>query len=239
MPAISPPASAGPTRARVLLANAAALALTLGTVLLSGLNPRVLLFAFILAYVGQLILLDLLLRIHRRHPTERIRNALRRITRTPLPGQLSAPLVEEHSGKAQRLGGYLLAWAVLTFFAFLLTHVNADKKLDFAWAAFGREMAWACLLTAFYLGQDLLARTLVVDFDASTETNFGFNSNEMGVLGCAVLLAGALVVVRQSMGAASSAWVVMGPLVAMRHIGDLFSDLKAVKTWEIYGKMEE
>jgi hypothetical protein len=239
MPTASIPPPGGPTRTRAILANVIALALTLGTVLLTGMNPRVLLFAFILTYMGQLILLDLLLRIHRRHPSEGTLRILRWVTRAPLPGQIPAPLVEEKSGKAQRLGGYLLVWGCLTLFAFILAHVNADRELDFAWPGFAGELAWACLLTAVYLGQDLLARSLVVDFKSSAETNFGYNSSEVGMLGCAVLLAAAFVVVRQSMGAGSSAWVVMGPLVAMRHVGDLFTDIRAVKAWEIHGKMEE
>lgn len=65
---------------------------------------------------------------------------------------------------------------------------------------------------------------------APPETNFGYNTRELTVLAFAVLTAGAVVVLRQSMDLPATGWTVLAPLLAWRALYDLFATLELRKS---------
>lgn len=217
-----------PTTALVVLTSLITLVLTLGAILLSGVHPRTLIYAFIMTYLGQLILIHFMTGIHHLSRGGPMACLLEKLSRPPRRDERSIPLVAESSNRPMGLGGYLVVLAVLSFLAFIFTHVNDQHRLEFSWKVFGDELSWAMILTFFYLIQDLVSRSLVIDFSVSPEINMGYNQQETWILGCAGLIAGIVVVIRQTAGLDPTGWVLLGPLVALRHIADLQHDLASV-----------
>lgn len=72
----------------------------------------------------------------------------------------------------------------------------------------------------------LLTRIIVIDPGRPPTKSFGYNTRELGMLATAVLVGGVVAAVRQMNGYQASAWSVMGPLLAIRTMGDLHARLK-------------
>jgi len=215
-----------PSRLFVITVNLITLVLTVGAILLSDVHPRTLIYAFILAFLGQLILVHLMMAVHVVSRGGPMALLMERLSRRPWHGEKSNVLKAEGSTTPLGLGGYLVLIAGISFLALVFTHVNPQRELDFSWKVFGDEIAWAMILAVVYLIQDLFSRSIVIDFKASIEVNMGYNNQETWILGCASLMAGVVVIIRQAAGLSPSGWVLLAPLVVLRHWADLHHDLQ-------------
>jgi hypothetical protein len=127
-------------------------------------------------------------------------------------------------------GTYLLVMVALTFFAFILIHVNSDKQLSLDVRTLERDLMWGIVLGLVYWLEGLATRTVVIDPRAPVDTNFGYNTRDVTILALAVLTASVVVVVRQEMDLPASGWAVLAPLLAFRALYDFHSALTPIRS---------
>ena len=150
------------------------------------------------------------------------------LSRRPASREKPQPLVEQNSGRHLGLWGHLGLMALLSYFAFVLANVDADRQLGSDLATVLDDLDWAIVVGVTYWANALVTRMIVIDPGRPPTKSFGYNTRELGILAAAVLVGGAVVVVRQTIGYDASAWSVMGPLLAIRALGDLHARLKRV-----------
>ena len=121
---------------------------------------------------------------------------------------------------------------MLFYFNFVLANVDADQTLGVDRATAITAMNWALLIAAIYWVNGLLTRSIVIRLEQPLVANLGYNSKEVTLLSAAVLIGRAVVAVRQTPGLPASAWTVMGPLLALRTITDLFARLRRPSRWD-------
>lgn len=155
-----------------------------------------------------------------------VRRAASALSRRPARGEKAQPLVEQNSGRVLGLSGHLGLMALLSYFAFVLANVDADRQLESDLATVLDDLDWAIAVGATYWVNALVTRMIVIDPGRPPTKSFGYNTRELGLLALAVLVGGVVVAVRQMNGYDSSAWSVMGPLLAIRTLGDLHARLK-------------
>lgn len=208
----------------LLLLHAAGLAFAIFSIMQSGQRPQVLLYAFILDYTLRLTTIGAL-------ALPPFRAALPFVTRPPARNQQSLPVRrgEEATAPPGHFGTYLLVMAALTFFAFILIHVNADRELSLDLRTFENDLLWGIGLGLVYWLEGLATRTIVIDPKARVETNFGYNTRDVTILACAVLTASLVVAARQEMDLPASGWAVLGPLLAFRALFDFHSALEPLR----------
>ena len=208
----------------LLLMHAAGLAFAIFSIVQSGQRPQVLLYAFILDYTLRLTTIGAL-------SAPGLRFALPYVSRPPARNQQSQPVRQGEAANAPpgTFGTYLVVMAALTFFAFILIHVNADRELSFDAREFERDALWGMALGIVYWSEGLATRTIVIDPNARLETNFGYNTRDVTILAFAVLTAGLVVAVRQEMDLPPSGWAVLGPLLAFRTLFDFGSALEPLR----------
>jgi hypothetical protein len=211
-----------------VLVNLAGVAFVVFGIVRSGERPQVLLYAFILTCVAQLFTIEALMHLNRAGSPGWQRVASR-LTSPPEPGRESYPVTDESTGQATGLSGYLIVAAVFSFFGFMLANVNADRELDLDAETLASDIVWALFVTAVYWAQDLVSRSLVIDFAAPRRVNYGYNTKAVTVLALGVLTAGVMVVVRQELGRGASGWVVLGPLLAWRAAYDVSMGITLAK----------
>ena len=205
----------------LLLMHAAGRAFAFFSIMQSGQRPQVLLYAFILDYTLRLTTIGAL-------SAPPLRFALPYVTRPPARTQQSLPVRQGENTDAPpgTFGTYLLVMAALTFFTFILIHVNADRELSFDARAFESDVLWGIVVGVVYWAEGLATRTIVVDPRARVEINFGYNTRDVTILAFAVLTAGLVVAARQEMDLPPSGWAVLGPLLAFRALFDFASALE-------------
>jgi hypothetical protein len=211
----------------IVLSHAASLAFAVYTAQRGGVGAQVLLYAFIIDYILRLASIRPLY-FGSRSNRPWVRAMASALSRRPSSGQAPEPLVEQHSGRQLGLWGHLGLMALLSYFAFVLANVDADRQLSADLATVLDDLDWAIVLAATYWVNALVTRTIVVDPGRPPTKSFGYNTRELGMLAVAVLIGGAVVAVRQMNGYQASAWSVMGPLLAIRTLGDLLARLKGV-----------
>ena len=212
----------------IVLANVAALAGAVFGVVRSGERPQVLLYAFVYDCALRLLTIETLT-----WPVSHHRWLVRvaaLISSPPADGQQSSPFVDEETKRPVAFGGYSVVIAFLAALTFVLSHVNAGREIEIDVASFSNDLRWGLALGLMYWLQSVASRTIVIDPGASREINFGYNSRDLVVFACAVLTAGAVVMVRQIAGRSPSGWVVLGPLLAFRFLFDLSNGLRLAKT---------
>jgi len=210
----------------IVLANVAALAGAVFGVVRSGERPQVLLYAFMYDCVLRLFTIETLTR-----PVFGwLTGMAALISSPPADGQQSSPFVDEETKRPIGFGGYVVVIAFLAVLTFALSHVNAEREIEIDLASFSNDLRWGLALGLMYWLQSVASRTIVIDPGASREINFGYNSRDLVVFACAVLTAGAVVMVRQIAGRSPSGWVVLGPLLAFRFLFDLSNGLRLAKT---------
>ena len=150
------------------------------------------------------------------------------VSRRPAPRQQSHPVLESEDGPPARFRTYLVVIAFISFLAFVLMNVNADKEISLTPDAGLRDLSWALLIGSIYWINSLLTRTMVLRPSESVTRNFGYNSKELTILSLAVLTGGLVVAVRQGMDLGPSGWTVMGPLLFFRFLYDLWASLDAI-----------
>jgi len=185
----------------------------------------VLLYAFIIDYILRLSSIQPLY-VWSRSDRSWVRAATSTLSRRPAAGEKPEPLVEQNSGRHLGLWGHLGLMALLSYFAFVLANVDADRQLGSDLATVLDDLDWAIVLGVTYWVNALVTRVIVIDPNQLPTKSFGYNTRELGILAAAVLVGGAAVAVRQMNGYQASAWSVMGPLLAIRTIGDLHARLK-------------
>jgi hypothetical protein len=212
----------------IVIANVAALAGAVFGVVRSGERPQVLLYAFVIDCALRLLTIEALT------PRFSCRGRLNRvaplISSPPADGQQSSPFIDEQTKRPIGFGGYVVVTTALAAFAFVLSHVNAQREIEIDLASFSNDLSWGLTLGLMYWLQSVASRTIVIDPGASREINFGYNVRELVVFALAVLTAGAVVMIRQIAGKAPSGWVVLGPLLAFRFLFDLLIGLRLAKT---------
>ncbi len=204
------------------------LALAVYTTRTSGVPVDILLYAFLIDYMLRLGTIQVL--------REELASARRSwvytlapyISRLPAPGQDSHPVRNGEGGPPADVIKYLVVMIVLWFFAFVLMHVNADRKIDLTAQAGIHDLVWALMIGAIYWVNSLLTRTMVIHPAEPVTRNFGYNSKEVTILALAVLTGAVVVAVRQTMELAPSGWTVMGPLLGFRFLYDLWASLDAI-----------
>ena len=209
----------------IVLSHAASLAFAVYTTQRSGVRTQVLLYAFIIDYILRLSSIQPLY-FWSRSGKGWVRAAASALSRRPATGEKPEPLVEQNSGRHLGLWGHLGLMALLSFFAFVLANVDADRQLESDLATVLDDLDWAIVLGVTYWVNALVTRIIVIDPNQLPTKSFGYNTRELGMLATAVLVGGAVVAVRQMNGYQASAWSVMGPLLAIRTMGDLHARLK-------------
>ena len=195
------------------------LALVLASLYVFDANPRALLFAFILTTLAQVLLVKSFLHWGR---TLGFRTFVEGRTRAPTAAETKwARDYVKLENAATSLTSILLLIGGLALFAFMLAHVNQDKELDFNFATFSEEMALAAALTLIYVLETLVLRDTALDLDQPEAVNFHYGSQRITVLAFAVLFAGAAIAFLQATGKEISPWVLMGPLIVLKHGFDL------------------
>ena len=134
--------------------------------------------------------------------------------------------MEQNSGQHLGLWGHLGVMTFLSFLAFVLANVDSDRQLGSDLPTVLDDLDWAIVLSVTYWVNALVTRIIVIDPARPPIKSFGYNTRELGILAVAVLVGGLVVVVRQMNGYDASAWSVMGPLLAIRTLGDLHARLK-------------
>jgi hypothetical protein len=213
------------TVAFIVLSHAASLAFAVYTTQRSGVRTQVLLYAFIIDYILRLSSIRPLY-FWSRSDRHWVRAAASALSRRPARGETAEPLVEQNSGRHLGLWGHLGLMALLSFFAFVLANVDADRQLGSDFATVLDDLDWAMAVGVTYWVNALVTRIVVIDPAQPPTKSFGYNTRELGILAVAVLVGGVVVAVRQMNGYQASAWSVMGPLLAIRTIGDLHARLK-------------
>lgn len=122
---------------------------------------------------------------------------------------------------ATTLGSILMLIGGLTFFAFMLAHLDQHKELDFNLATFSEEITFAVALTVIYVLETLILRDAALDLDQPDALNFHYESQRITVLALSVLFAGGALAFVQASGRETSPWVLMGPLIVLKHGFDL------------------
>ena len=182
-------------------------------------NPRVLLFAFILITVAQVVQVKLFYSLAR---SPRFRSFV--ISRTRNPTKAESEWAENYvklQNAATNLPQVLMMIGILTLFAFMLSHVDQHKELDFDFATFAGEMTFALGLTALYIIESLVLGETVMDLDRPPSVNLHYESRRITALALAVLMAGAGIAYLQSTGQGTSPWVIIGPLLVMKYAFDI------------------
>jgi hypothetical protein len=200
----------------------AALAVSVSWIRWSGDNPRVLVFAFALNELVQVLTIAALLRAYAAPGARGLRPLLERLRSAPDPGQESSPVTQ--NGTPAGLGGHLVVVAALGATALLLLHIDEHKQLSFEAARFARELGLAGLLAVIYWVEALAARSLTIDFDARPAVNYGYNSSGIGILAVTVLASALLLAVAQVQKTPPSPWIALGPLLAFKCLQDLRRD---------------
>lgn len=210
----------------IVLSHAASLAFAVYTTQRSGVRTQVLLYAFIIDYILRLSSIRPLYFASRSEKTW-VRRAASALSRRPARGEEATPLVEQNSGRALGLWGHLGLMALLSYFAFVLANVDADRQLGSDLATVLDDLDWAVAVGVTYWVNALVTRMIVVDPGRPPTKSFGYNTGELSLLALAVLVGGVVVAVRQMNGYQASAWSVMGPLLVIRTLGDLHARLKS------------
>ena len=212
--------------ALIVLSHAASLAFAVYTTQRSGVRTQVVLYAFIIDYILRLASIRPL-HLWSRSDRRWARAAASALSRQPTGGEKPAPLVEQNSGRFLGLWGHLGLMALLSYFAFVLANVDADRRLGSGLATVLDDLDWAIVVGITYWVNALVTRIIVIDSSQPPTKSFGYNTRELAILAAAVLVGGALVAVRQMNGYQASAWSVMGPLLVIRTLTDLHGRLKA------------
>lgn len=212
----------------IVLSHAASLAFAIYTTQRSGVRTQVVLYAFIIDYILRLSSIRPLY-FWSRSENSWVRAAASALSRRPARGQKPEPLVEQNSGRHLGLRGHLGLMALLSYFAFVLANVDADRQLGSDLATVLDDLDWAIAVGVAYWVNALVTRMIVIDPGRPPTKSFGYNTRELGILAVAVLVGGAVVMVRQMNGYDASAWSVMGPLLAIRTLGDLHARLKGTR----------
>ena len=120
----------------------------------------------------------------------------------------------------------------MSYFAFVLANVDADRQLGSDLATVLDDLDWAIVVGVTYWVNALVTRVIVIDPGPTADEEFRIqHARAQNVLAVAVLVGGAVVVVRQTNGYDASAWSVMGPLLAIRAMGDLHARLKGASRY--------
>jgi hypothetical protein len=209
----------------IVAVHVASLALAVAGAVGAGDRPQVLVYAFVLDFALRLATVFIVIRSLAARGDSLVSRLAPIVCRLPSTGDRSAPLTYEGSPQPVGPAGYLAVTAFLAFLAVVLTNVNPDRQLDLDVRTFADDLRWAFMLAVIYWGQSLLTRTIVVDPSAGWSVNAGYNTRGITILALAVLLAGGVVVARQTMELPASGWVLLGPLFGVRFLFDLFDAL--------------
>lgn len=202
------------------------LGLAVYTTRTSGVPVEILLYAFLIDYVlrlGSIQLLHAAISSGRRTFLHAIAPY---VSRQPAPRQQPFPVLEREGGPPARFRTYLFVIAFISYLAFVLMNVDADKEISLTPEAGVRDLSWALVIGSIYWINSLLTRTMVIRPSESVTRNFGYNSKELTIISLAVLTGGLIVAVRQGMDLGPSGWTVMGPLLFFRFLYDLWASLE-------------
>jgi hypothetical protein len=188
-------------------------------------NPRILVYAFLLAYTLKLLTIEGILLVHEERIFPFTAGLLPYMSKNPPPGIVSQPFIEEGSNKPIKLPGYLLLMGGIFFCIIIMLHVNKRHTLDFEWGVFFREISWGAFLAFFCWIGDVITRAIIIDVNASREINYGYNNREVVVIAFAVLLGALAVMVFQMRGQDPTPWVIYGPMLVLKQ----FSDMRQAK----------
>ncbi len=128
-------------------------------------DARVLLFAFLITSVFQFVQVEIYLRLARGRQRSRFGSFLLASTRPPTAAEKEwarSAIAQENAMSS--FAHFMMVLAGLSFFAFMLTHVNQSKELDFAWPVFVDEIALALGLTLVYVVESLVGGETPIDF---------------------------------------------------------------------------
>ena len=209
----------------IVILNLSALAFVLSTLLVFHENPAIIVYTFVFSALARLMTLWFLLEKQRQDTPSETKSFLSRFYSLPAPGQVSQPYTREETGQPVGPLGYFLVLFFVAVLSFILMNVGEDKQLHLAPSIFG-EIGWSCLFAGIYWAKDLFGRAIVLDPGQSEEINFGYNSSGLTILVVAVLIGGFAVVLVRAFSPDPTPWVVCGPLLGLKHLVDLYQDLK-------------
>lgn len=201
-----------------MLSHALAVTAVTASVLLSGESPRIAIYGYYFHCVYLLLTAGACARLHA-SGNPALQALAQRLSRPPHPRQQSRPLVEEVSGKALNLLGYVGVLLVLFGFTFALVNVK-DQELSTPAPVIFAELQWSLLVALIWWVQDLFDRRVVMCFDAPVTTNLGYNAQGAPVGAFTVLtggIASALV---------ASPWPCLVMLLLFKHLHELVADVR-------------
>src|SRR4030042_6528510 len=164
---------------RALIVNIVTLISVILSLWYSRANPRILIFACLMVMLIRIVLIQLMLVLYRKYTSEAVRDFLQKIVQTSPPGPPPQGMYDTHTGKEVGFGGSMLVLGSLVLFTFFLTHVNAEKELDFQFPVFLYEMKWALWIFLIYELKDLIWKGIIIDFNLPAEKNFAYNAAEI------------------------------------------------------------
>lgn len=201
---------------------------TVGSLLLFGDNPRVLVFTLLLLLPIRLFTVRFLIRAQAGGRPAGLAAQIERFSTPPRPGATPLAWRDEKSGEPVEFGGYLMMSGVYALFAFLLVHVGSDRELHIEAATFARELTFAAVLAAMYGVEEFWAGAVIFRPDAAPWENYAFNvGGRMILLHLSILICGGLLAFFQSQDMEPNAWLFFGPVLALKHLSDMAGEISA------------
>ena len=155
----------------IVLSHAASLAFAVYTTQRSGVRTQVLLYAFLIDYILRLSSIRPLY-LWSRSDRSWARAAASALSRRPARGEKPEPLVEQNSGRFLGLWGHLGLMALLSYFAFVLANVDADRQLGSDLATVLDDLDWAIVVGITYWVNALVTRIIVIDPSRAADEEF-------------------------------------------------------------------
>ena len=201
---------------RALGVNLITLGLVIGDFYYTKPDPRVLIFAFVLTCMLRYILIELLYNLYKWIPSQSVRSGLTALVQ---------PFPEDKYSKSAAGFPNAIAYIILILLLFLLPfifmHLEGGKFV-ISWSVFINQIKAAFVITLIYGLKDLIWKGFYMDYSQPKGLNFYYNSNYLFVLWALAFFGGWLLPLGEAIG---TPWLLVGILLAVKHLMDLFSDI--------------
>ena len=169
----------------MVISHVAAFVFSVLLTIVSGQNPRVLLYAFAISLLFRFLTIWLLsANVDYSSGFQRL---VRKITRLPEPGERSRPYRNEKTGEKAGPATYLTGIFTLMFMlGVVISFASGPKFLDKH--LFLPEIFWASVIALVYWVDDLSSRSIILVPDQPVPVNFGYNTRGLNFLMAAIFI---------------------------------------------------
>ncbi|OGF66832.1 MAG: hypothetical protein A2Y62_10660 [Candidatus Fischerbacteria bacterium RBG_13_37_8] len=201
---------------RALAGNLLTLALVIGDFYYTKPDPRVLIFAFIMTCMLRYILIELLYYLYKWIPSESFHSALTALVQ-PFPEDKYR---KSAAGLPNALA-YIILILLLSLFPFIFMYLEKGEFV-FSLSVFIHQIKAGLVIAMIYGLKDMLFKGFYMDYSQSKGLNFYYNSNYLFVLWALAFVGGWLLPAGEAIG---TPWLLVGILLAAKHLMDLLSDI--------------